>query len=71
MKTYQGLRETYKQFIYHGFEISEEPGKVCLTYDFEIPGLSSFAPCWEIPCDRENLGEDEIFLWYFPWGWWS
>ncbi len=62
MKTYQGLRETYKQFIYHGFEISEEPGKVCLTYDFEIPGLSSFAPCWEIPCDRENLGEDETFL---------
>lgn len=62
MKTYQGLRETYKQFIYHGFEISEEPGKVCLTYDFEIPGLSSFAPRWEIPCNRENVGEDETFL---------
>lgn len=62
MKTYQGLRETYKQFIYHGFEISEEPGKVCITYDFEIPGLSSFAPQWEIPCDRENIGEDETFL---------
>ena len=25
-------------------------------------GLSSFAPCWEIPCERENLGEDETFL---------
>lgn len=62
MKTYQTLREQYKQFIYHGFEIAEEPGKVCLTYDFEIPGLSSFAPTWEIPCDREDLGEDDTFL---------
>lgn len=61
MKTYEELRKTYKQFIYHGFEIKQEPGKVCLTYDFEIPGLSSFAPSWEIPCNRENLGEDDIF----------
>lgn len=62
MKTYQELRKTYKQFIYHGFEITEEPGKVCLTYDFEIPGLASFEPRWEIPCNRENLGEDDTFL---------
>lgn len=62
MKTYETLREQYRQFIYHGFEISEEPGRVCLTYDFEIPGLASFAPTWEIPCEKENLGEDDIFL---------
>lgn len=62
MKTYEALREQYQQFIYHGFEIAEEPGKVSLTFDFEIPGLSSFAPTWEIPCDREDLGEDETFL---------
>lgn len=62
MKTYEALRRQYKQFIYHGFEIAEEPGKVCLTYDFEIPGLSSFAPAWEIPCHKEDLGEDETFL---------
>lgn len=62
MKTYEALRETYPQFIYHGFEIAEEPGRVCLTFDFEIPGLASFAPSWEIPCDREDLGEDETFL---------
>lgn len=62
MKTYESLRKTYRQFIYHGFEIAEEPGKVSLTFDFEIPGLASFAPAWEIPCDRENLGEDETFL---------
>lgn len=62
MKTYQELRKEYKQFLYHGFEISEEPGKVCITYDFEIPGLSSFTPQWEIPCEKENMGEDETFL---------
>lgn len=62
MKTYEALRQQYKQFIYHGFEIAEEPGKVCLTFDFEIPGLASFAPSWEIPCNREELGEDETFL---------
>lgn len=62
MKTYQEFRKTYGQFIYHGFEITEEPGKVSITYDFEIPGLSSFAPSWEIPCAVENPGEDETFL---------
>lgn len=62
MKTYEALRKQYTQFIYHGFEIEEEPGKVSFTYDFEIPGLASFAPTWEIPCDRENIGEDETFL---------
>ncbi len=62
MKTYESLRKQYKQFIYRGFEVTEEPGKVCITYDFEIPGLSSFAPTWEIPCDKENIGEDEKFL---------
>lgn len=62
MMTYEALRKQYPQFIYHGFEVTEEPGKVCITYDFEIPGLSSFAPTWEIPCDKENMGEDEKFL---------
>lgn len=62
MKTYEALRMQYRQFIYHGFEVSEEAGKVCITYDFEIPGLSSFAPTWEIPCNREDLEEDETFF---------
>ncbi len=62
MKTYQSLRNTYKQFIYHGFEIEEEPGVVGITYDFEIPGLARFTPFWEIPCEKESLCEDEDFL---------
>lgn len=62
MKQYEMLRKQYPQFIYHGFEIAEEPGKVCITYDFEIPGLSFFAPTWEIPCTKEELWDDEAFL---------
>ena len=49
MEQYQTLRRQYPQFIYKSYEM-EEDGRECrITYRFEIPGLSSFAPVWRFP----------------------
>ena len=56
------------QLIYYGFEIEESPAigeipaKVTITYDFEMPGIAAFAPSWDIPCDRENVADDDVVL---------
>ena len=56
------------QLIYYGFEIEEWPAigeipaKITITYDFEMPGIAAFAPSWEIPCDRENVADDDVVL---------
>lgn len=56
------------QLIYYGFEIEESPAigeipaKVTITYDFEMPGIAAFAPSWDIPCDRENVANDDVVL---------
>lgn len=56
------------QLIYYGFEIEEAPAigdipaKITVTYDFEMPGIATFAPSWEIPCDRENVADDDAVL---------
>lgn len=56
------------QLVYYGFEIEEAPAigeipaKITITYDFEMPGIAAFAPSWEIPCDRENVADDDAVL---------
>ena len=56
------------QLIYYGFEIEEAPAigdipaRITITYDFEMPGIATFAPSWEIPCDRENVADDDAVL---------
>lgn len=49
MFSYRELRKDYPEFIYHDYHIEEGEGAVRITYDFEIPGLSSFHPSWEFP----------------------
>lgn len=49
MEQYQALREQYPRFIYKGYDIEEDDGGLRITYRFEIPGLSSFAPEWHFP----------------------
>ena len=58
---YESLRRQYPQFIYKDYRIEEEEGWVKLTYDFEIPGLSAFAPTWTLPCKRKGIKEDPVF----------
>lgn len=64
MFSYIQLRRDYPEFIYHGYQIKEEKERICLEYDFEIPGLSSFHPTWEFPKkDEENrkYADDSTF----------
>ena len=57
---YNELRETYKEFIYHEYNIEETEEKVKVTYHFEIAGLSEFHPYWEFPknekCKQQFAG---------------
>lgn len=48
--TFSELRQQYPEFYYHGLQTGYENGRLCITYQFEIPGLYRFEPHWEIPC---------------------
>lgn len=53
---YNELRKTYKEFIYKSYNIEETEEKIKVTYNFEIVGLSEFAPYWEFP-KKSGMGE--------------
>ena len=38
------LRNKYKEFIYHSYEIKENNDSIEIKYEFEIPNLSKFEP---------------------------
>ena len=69
MKQYLSLREQYPRFAYRGYEIEENDSCLKITYRFETPGLSEFAPVWVFPkaegdCRRwseDRLMQDMIF----------
>jgi len=69
MKQYLSLREQYPRFAYRGYDIEENDTCLKITYRFEIPGLSEFAPVWVFPkaegdCHRwskDRLMQDMIF----------
>lgn len=69
MKQYLSLREQYPRFAYRGYEIEENDSCLKITYRFEIPGLSGFAPEWVFPkaegdChiwSKDRLMRDMIF----------
>jgi hypothetical protein len=46
---YLQLREQYKEFYYHSFTIEQTEKEICITYDLEIRGLSSFHPTFTLP----------------------
>lgn len=65
MHRYDDLREKYPVFQYKEYKIEEDGENIRITYDFEIPGLSSFTPVWEFPkaANRlENLKKNGTFL---------
>ena len=45
---FKDLRNTYKKFIYHSFDIKEEKEKIILEFHFEIENLEDFYPKIEI-----------------------
>ena len=49
MKTYEICRETFPVFLYKDYDIQDTTDELLVTYHFEIPGLSAFAPVWRFP----------------------
>ncbi len=47
------LRREYREFVYKSFSVCSNNNKIFISYDFEIPGLSSFTP--GITIDIDNL----------------
>ncbi len=55
-KSFDDLRQSYKEFIYNGYSIERIPGKHAdegdvyhVEYDMEISGLSAFTAKWDFP----------------------
>ncbi|NLC96449.1 MAG: hypothetical protein GX675_02635 [Erysipelotrichaceae bacterium] len=56
------LRKMYPTFIYHGYDIEENEESIKIIYNFEISGLSSFNPVWNIKKkDNKIYSELKIF----------
>ena len=49
MERYQKFRKEFPRFYYHGYKTEENELVYKITFDFEIEGLSSFAPTWTFP----------------------
>ena len=47
--TISEISEGISAFYYHGYKTEETEFAYKITYDFEIEGLSSFAPTWTFP----------------------
>ncbi len=52
-KTYDTLRSTHQEFIYHNYTYYIEENVIKVSYDFEIVGLDHFHPTWEFPYSIE------------------
>lgn len=60
MKTYETCRETFPVFLYKDYQVRDTPDELLITYHFEIPGLSAFAPVWRFPKkSRQSLSVRE------------
>ena len=55
--TFTELRKQYPEFVFSNIRTKYESGKLHLTYYFDITGLCSFAPTWEIPCDEPDMND--------------
>lgn len=49
MLDFETLRQTYPDFIYRSYTITNDGLYLGIKYDFEIPGLCYFTPQWKFP----------------------
>ncbi len=52
------LRNKYKEFIYHSYEIKENNDSIEIKYEFEIPNLSKFEP--KITIQKKNIKFESV-----------
>ncbi|MCQ2506381.1 MAG: hypothetical protein MJ113_04295 [Lachnospiraceae bacterium] len=62
MADFENLRKEYKEFIYKSFDIKETEASFDISYNFEIPNLSSFHPTWSFPKKNSSITSDDILL---------
>ncbi|NLZ46582.1 MAG: hypothetical protein GX896_07815 [Clostridiales bacterium] len=61
--TYEELRIKYPEFVYNGFDITENNDKIVVDFHFSITGLSDFSPRWTFD-KKDNLkcySDDKTF----------
>ena len=46
---YNELIRKYPEFIYHGYDITEQDNGIKVVYHFETVGLTEFHPYWILP----------------------
>lgn len=49
MSKYSDFRRDFPLFIYRSYDYSVSDGALNISFDFEIPGLTSFNPKWSFP----------------------
>lgn len=52
MDKFQELRKKYPEFIYDSYEIIETDNSFEVSYEFVVPGLTSFKPTWSFPKEK-------------------
>lgn len=57
-------RKNYPTFIYHSFDIVDLGKSIRLSFDYEIPGLTSFHPWIEINKDDSDVDVNDSFFRY-------
>ena len=57
---YNELIEKYPEFVYHGYDISEQEDCYKITYHFETVGLTEFHPFWKLPKEGVDTS-DPVF----------
>ena len=62
MSDYEKFRNSYPEFIYKSFELSETDETINIKYNFEIKGLSEFSPEWKIRKKNSSPVTDDLKL---------
>ena len=57
-------RKNYPTFIYHSFDIVDLGKSIRLSFDYEIPGITSFRPWIEINKDDRDVDVNDSFFRY-------
>lgn len=57
---YRQYRETYQEFIYHGYEVKKNGDGIDVIYSFSIPGLAGFHPSWHFPAAARTEEKEEV-----------
>ena len=60
MDKFNELRNKYPTFEYLSYDIEETDDAIKVTYNFNVPGLTTFNPTWKFPKAKEvNLSAND------------